>query len=74
MEASGFKRRLEEAKINSEFIKIIFQYPASDRAIIKSGKVISVDNDSFTLDEIKDGEATYSYAYVVEIKEKENDA
>lgn len=69
MEATGFKKRLNDAKDNSESIKIIFQYPASDRAIIKSGKVISVDNDSFTLNETYDGEATYSYSYIVEIKE-----
>lgn len=71
MEATGFKRRLEEAKLNSEFIKIVFQYPASDRAIIKSGKVLSVDVDSFTLDEVRDGEATYSYDFIAEIKVKE---
>jgi hypothetical protein len=69
MEAIGFKKRLNEALINSETIKIIFQYPSSDRAIIKSGKVLSVDIDSFTIDEKLDGDATYSYNYIVEIKE-----
>jgi hypothetical protein len=71
MEAIGFKKRLNDAKDNSEYIKIIFQYPGSDRAIIKSGKVISVDDDSFTIQETMDGEATYSYQFIVEIKIKE---
>ena len=44
MEAIGFKRRLEEAKNSSKGIKIIFQYPGSDRAIIKSGKVLSISS------------------------------
>ena len=70
MEAIGFKRRLEEAKLNSEFIKIIFQYPGSDRAIIKSGKVLFVDEDSFTLNEVIDGKVPYSYDFIVEIKKK----
>jgi len=67
MEAKGFKRRLEEALISSEKVKIIFQYPASDRAIIKSGVVLEVDEDSFTLNEVRDGESTYSYDYVIEV-------
>ena len=71
MEATGFKRRLKEALLSSEIIKIIFQYPASDRAIIKSGIVIAVDDDSFTLDESMDGECAFSYQFIVEIKHKE---
>lgn len=67
MEAKGFKRRLEEALVNSEKVKIIFQYPASDRAVIKSGYVIEVDEDSFTMDEVRDGDSTYSYDYVIEV-------
>lgn len=70
MEAIGFKRRLIEARYNSECVKIIFQYPASDRATIKSGFVLSVDEDSFTLNEVKDGEATYAYNFIVEITKK----
>lgn len=70
MKAIGFKRRLKEAKVNSEKIKIIFQYPASLKAIIKSGNILSVDEDSFTMDEIFDGESTYSYDFIVEVVKK----
>ena len=70
-EASGFQRRLKEAKENNSKVKLIFQYPASDRAIIKSGDIISVDDDSFTIAEIFDGEVTYAYTYLVEVKDGE---
>jgi ABC-type thiamin/hydroxymethylpyrimidine transport system permease subunit len=68
MEANGKMLRLKEALDNSEFIKIIFQYPSSSRAIIKSGKVIGVHIDSFDFEEIYDGKVTYSYDWIVEIK------
>ena len=71
MEATGFKKRLSEALEQNSKVKLIFQYPASDRAIIKSGEVISVDEDSFTLNEIYDGEVTYAYTYLVEVKDNE---
>ena len=67
MEAIGFKKRLEEARVNSEKVKIIFQYPATSRATIKSGKVIEVYEDGFLLDEIYDGEVVYSYSFIVEV-------
>lgn len=62
------KLRLKEALKNSETVKLIFQYPASDRAIIKSGKVIECYDDSFWFDEVRDGKTTYSYNFIVEIK------
>ena len=68
MEATGFKKRLSDAKENNSKVKLIFQYPASDRAIIKSGDILSVDDDSFTIEETYDGEATYAYTYLVEVK------
>ena len=67
MEASGFKRRLIEAKEKEEFLKIIFQYPSSERAIIKRGYVVSCSDDSFNFNEIRDGKVTYSYKFIVEI-------
>ena len=69
MEANGKKKRLELSKKNCEKVKLIFQYPASDRATIKSGKVIECYNDCFWFDEIYDGKTTYSYDFLVEIKE-----
>jgi len=68
MEANGFKARIQKAYDYKEIIKIIFQYPASNRAIIKTGLVLQVYNDSFEFEEIKDGNVTYSYRYIVEIK------
>ncbi|MHA2019044.1 MAG: hypothetical protein ACTSXY_12320 [Promethearchaeota archaeon] len=61
-------KRLETAMENSEKIKLIFQYPASDRAIIKSGFVIECFKDCFWFDEKFDGKTTYSYKFLVEIK------
>lgn len=67
MEAKGFKQRLEEAKNSSQKLKLIFQYPGTDRAIIKKGEVLSVNDDSFDFQDIYDGELTFSYDYLVEI-------
>lgn len=71
MEANVFKARISEAFKNKEFIKIIFQYPASDRAIIKRGIVLDIFENGFEFDEVKDGECSYSYDFIVEIKEEE---
>jgi hypothetical protein len=68
MEANAFKKRIEKALILRERIKIIFQYPASPRAVIKSGIVVSVGDDGFELEEVYDGLVAYSYDYIVEIK------
>lgn len=68
MEANGFKRRIIEAYKTKQFLKIIFQYPSSNRAIIKRGIVLEVYKDCFDLEEIIDGKVTYSFNYIVEIK------
>ncbi len=62
------KKRIEQAFLNHEFIKIIFQYPAGIKAVIKRGLVIEIFDDGFTLEEIMDGKVTYSYEYIVEVK------
>ncbi len=69
MEASGKKIILEEAKENKQKVKLIFQYPASPRAIIKSGQVIECYYDSFWFEDIYDGKGMYSYEYLIEVKE-----
>jgi len=63
-----FKKRIEAAFISKEFIKIIFQYPAAKKAIIKRGVVTSIGSDGFELEEILDGLVTYSYKFITEIK------
>ena len=68
MEANVFMKRVEKAFSLKEFIKIIFQYPSRDRAIVKRGIVVSVGNDGFEFEEIQDGLVAYSYDYIVEIK------
>lgn len=64
----GFKTKLEKAMKENKKVKIIFEYPNSKSAKIRRGYVKSVSDDSFELDEIKDGEVTYSYKYIVEIQ------
>ncbi len=68
MEANIFRKRIEKAFLLKEFIKIIFQYPSSDRAIVKRGIVLSVGDNGFELEEIRDGKVAYSYNHIVEIK------
>lgn len=70
---SVFKTKIAKAYETKEFIKLIFQYPGSDRAIVKRGIVISVADDGFELEEIRDGLVSYSYNYIVEIKLEERE-
>lgn len=65
----AMRTRLEEAMRKGERVKIIFQYPASDKAVIKSGFVKETYDDGFVLDEKFDGVVVYSYGFIVEIKE-----
>lgn len=74
MEANGFKKRIKSASKNSNFIKILFQYPSSDHVVVKRGVVKCAFEESFDLEEIIDGLVTYSYKYIIEIKDEvEND-
>lgn len=69
MEEMGKKKRLEEIKNKGGTVKLIFQYPASRRAVIKSGKVLEVYDDCFDINEKYDGKVTYGYSFLEEIKE-----
>ena len=64
---SGWKRRLEKAKLNSDYIKLLFQYPGREKVIVKRGFVLECSDNSFDFNEDIDGEATYSYNYLVEV-------
>ena len=68
MEANVFKKRIEKAFSDREFIKIIFQYPSRDRAVIKRGIIVSVGDSGFEFEEIFDGLVAYSYDFIAEIK------
>lgn len=63
-----FKKRIERAFLIKEFIKVIFQYPNTSRAIVKRGIVLECDKEGFELEEIYDGKVVYSYSHIVEIK------
>lgn len=73
MQSEGFKQRLEIAKNNSEKIKIIFQYPASPRAVIRKGIVLKVHSDSFDFKDQLNGIMTFSYNFICEISEWEGE-
>jgi len=64
----AMRTRLEEAMRKREKVKIIFQYPSSDRAIIKSGFVMETYADGFCLDEKFDGVVVFSYSFIVKIR------
>ena len=64
----AMRKRVQQAFDDAEVIKVIFQYPAANRATIKTGRVLEVFDDGFTLDDVIDGEATYSYRFIVEIR------
>ena len=55
--------------VKGKYIKIFFKYPEVDKLIIKSGLVLETSEDSFILEEVKDGVSGYSYDYVIEVRE-----
>jgi hypothetical protein len=66
-EYEGFRQRLKEAKNSSEKIKIVFQYPNSQRLTVRKGVVVSVDEKSFDFKDRFDGDMTFSFNFIVEI-------
>ena len=62
------KKKLEKAIISKEFIKLVFVYPGFDKFIIKRGYVIKCHPNSFDFNEIFDGNVSYSYEFIKEIK------
>lgn len=67
MEANVFKTRLMEAKKDLEYVKILFQYPASNHAVVKRGYVIDCGDNGFIFLEDRDGEVSYAYSFIVEV-------
>jgi len=63
----AMRKRLDDAKEKKEKVKLIFQYPGTSKAIIKSGIVKETYSDGFCIDEIIDGIVTYSYKFLVEV-------
>lgn len=64
------KDRLRKAMENWEKVKLIFDYPNSKSAKVRRGHIKKVREDSFDILEDIDGLVTYSYKYLVEIKEE----
>lgn len=64
---NSFKQILEKNKEKN--IKLIFKYPQFSGFTFKRGKVIETFNDCFSFQEVDDGEVTYSYQYLVEVRE-----
>lgn len=64
----AMRQRIIQAYENKEFLKIIFNYPSANRATIKRGLIIEVFDDGFTMEDIIDGNVTFSYKYISEIK------
>jgi len=50
-------------------IIVFFRFSKMDYNIKKSGTLISLDENHFVLEEIKDGRSTYSYQFIVQIME-----
>jgi len=48
---------------------VFFKYSTLAYNVRKSGKVLAADDKFFVLDERDDGRASYSYDFVVEVKE-----
>ena len=63
----GKRKRLDKAKENNEYIKILFTYPNSKSVKVRRGYVKETYNDSFEFNENFDGLVNYEYKYITEI-------
>lgn len=67
-----FKKRIEQAYKDREFLKLLFRFPDSQKTTIKKGIVIGVGDDGFEFEEIYDGKTVYSYRYLIQISGERN--
>lgn len=65
---TGWKKRLEKAREEGEKLNITLQYSGYGSPVYKSGKVVEIYEDSFELEEVRDGLSVYSYKYLIEIR------
>lgn len=63
---NSFKQILEKQR--GKNIKLTFKYPQFSSFTFKRGIVIDTFPDCFSFKEVEDGEVTYSYQYLVEVK------
>jgi len=50
-------------------IKLIFKYPHFNKFTYKRGILLEVGEDCFCVQEIKDGESTYGFSFLIEFQE-----
>jgi len=61
------RERIDKARREGRRIKLIFEYPNAKSAKVRRGTVTKTRGKNFDFQEDKDGEATYSYKYLVEV-------
>jgi hypothetical protein len=64
------KERLEQAMKEHRRVKILFDYPNSKSVKVKRGIIKKVRESSFDMIEDKDGLVSYSYRFIVEVKDE----
>lgn len=64
-----WKNILKSFKRKSLSIKVNFKFPQFDGFTIRTGKIISIEDNCFGLDDFKIGLSYYAYDYVVSIEE-----
>ncbi len=64
----GMKKRIEKAKREKKYVKLIFEYPNSRKAKVRRGYIKETYDEDFDMDEDRDGDVTYKYKYLVEVK------
>ena len=67
MDRTGWKQQIEEAKSNSQPLKITFFYPHLLKIKFHRGRIIKVSDDCFTIDDVRNGPMSFSYDFISEI-------
>ena len=64
----GWKKKLRKAKETGKRVKIMFNFPNSTEAKARRGIIKEVYEDCFEIDEIFEGEVSYSYNYISQVQ------
>jgi hypothetical protein len=68
-----WKNILKSFKRKKISVKVNFKFPQFEGFTIRTGKIISIEDNSFGLDDYKIGLSYYSYDYVVSVEGVQNE-
>ena len=63
----GWKNVLREYFSKKISVKILFKYPNLDGVVIRTGSILKIEDECFSMDDVKSGPAWYAYTFISQI-------